>query len=185
MLSGEQNELVEREHESERQRKQRALLSFPSLVLARATHAWLLTIFFKWIACSISLAADVLWGSFVTANNVIKNVKCPILFEFRVLSKTFWTRTLGFRTTKFSLTRRLSYLRLIVYVYTILRYWDTEPLMSTWTIPGPIWTVFHIELIAQEQKIRWLEIHFQDRRPGPLRVLPHYSLFCGQLRTPS
>ena len=31
---------------------------------------------------------------------MIKNVKCPILFEFRVLSKTFWTRTIGFRTTK-------------------------------------------------------------------------------------
>ena len=44
------------------------------------------------------------------ANNVIKNVKCPILFEFRVLSKTFWTRTLGFRTTKFNivLVRRTS-----------------------------------------------------------------------------
>ena len=33
--------------------------------------------------------------------------------------------------------------------------------------------------------MRQLEIHFQDRRPGPLRVLPHYSLFCGQLQTPS
>ena len=31
---------------------------------------------------------------------MIKNVKCPILFEFRV---TFWARTLGFRTTKFNI----------------------------------------------------------------------------------
>ena len=41
---------------------------------------------------------------------MIKNVKCPIVFEFRVLSKTFWTRTLEFRTTKFNivLVRRTS-----------------------------------------------------------------------------
>ena len=37
------------------------------------------------------------------ANTVIKRVKCPIVFEFRVLSKTFWTRTLWFRTTKFNI----------------------------------------------------------------------------------
>ena len=33
-------------------------------------------------------------------NIVIQNIKCPIVFEFQVLSKILWTRTLGFQTTK-------------------------------------------------------------------------------------
>ena len=36
------------------------------------------------------------------ANNAIRNIKCPIVFEFQVSSKSFWTGTLGFQTTKFN-----------------------------------------------------------------------------------
>ena len=36
------------------------------------------------------------------ASNVIRNIKCPMFFEFQVSSKSFWTGTLKFQTTKFN-----------------------------------------------------------------------------------